>query len=260
MNKHLLALATLILCAAPFPALAQPRAGMMGGAPHGPDFSGATGKLFGDNSSFSATLNIQASGATSSGSPTTMAGKIAVTDGKTRFEMDMTKLSGGGVDPQAAASMQSMGMGSMVMISRPDRKVTYLAYPGLNAYVENPLPDSTSNAPASSFKTAVTKLGEETVDGHACVKNKVVVTDDKGTQYESTVWNAADLKNFPVKIEQNENGSITDMTFKDIKFDKVATDQFEAPAGATKYDSMMSMMQQEMMKRAMQRGANPGNP
>jgi len=35
----------------------------------------------------------------------------------------------------------------------------------------------------------------------SCVKNKVIVTDDKGDKHESTVWNATDLKNFPVKIE-----------------------------------------------------------
>ena len=38
------------------------------------------------------------------------------------------------------------------------------------------------------------------MSGHPCVENKVVVTDAKGATNEFTVWNATDLKNFPVKI------------------------------------------------------------
>jgi hypothetical protein len=39
------------------------------------------------------------------------------------------------------------------------------------------------------------------------------------------------------------------MLFKDVKLVKPEASQFEPPAGATKYDSMMNMMQNEMMKR-----------
>jgi hypothetical protein len=249
MKSHL-SIAAFILCAALTSAPAQPG---FTGAPHVPDFSGATGKLFDDYSSFSATLSIRISGAI----PTTISGRFTASDCKTRFEADMTSFTGSGIDPQKTASMLAMGMGTLISISRPDRNVKYLTYPGLNAYVEKPLSDSSSNALASRFKSETTKLGAETIDGRACIKNKVVVTVDKKDQYEFTVWNATDLKNFPVKIEQNENGTVTVMTFKDIKFDKVPADKFEVPAGATKYDNMMTMMQQEMMKRAMQNHGNP---
>jgi hypothetical protein len=89
------------------------------------------------------------------------------------------------------------------------------------------------------------------------VKNKVTVTDDKGNSYESTVWNATDMKNFPVKIEQSAGGGTVTMNFKDIKLEKPSADKFDAPAGATKYDSMSAMMQQEMMKRAAQGRGQP---
>jgi hypothetical protein len=250
MKKHL-TIAAFVFCAAFISAQAQP--GMRGASPHGLDFSGATGKLFGDNSSFSATLEMQTAQGAGNNS---VGGSIAVSDGKSRFEMDITKTAGSHMNPQQAASMQSMGMANIVMISRPDLKVSRMYYPGLNAYVEN----STSDAPApaaGAYKTDITKLGEETVDGHPCVKNKVVVTDDKGVQHESTVWNATDLKNFPVKIEQTESGTATTMLFHNIKLDKVPADKFEVPAGTTKYDNMGAMMQQEMTKRAMQNRGNP---
>jgi Domain of unknown function (DUF4412) len=250
MKKLLLSAAALALCSF-ISAQAQP--GMMS-TPRGPDFTGAAGKLFGGNSNFSATLVVQ----TVQGSDTSsMDGGITVSDGKSRFDVDLSKVAGSRMNPQQLAMMQSMGMGTMVFISRPDLKLTRLVYPGMNAYVETSTSDDSPAPAADSFKTDITKLGEETVDGHPCVKNKVVVTDDKGKTYESTVWNATDLKNFPVKIEQTQSGATITTTFKDIKLDKVPADKFEAPAGATKYDSMNSMMQQEMMKRA---GQNHGQP
>jgi hypothetical protein len=57
------------------------------------------------------------------------------------------------------------------------------------------------------------------------------------------------LKNFPVKIEQKESGMDMTSIYKDIKFAKPVASLFDPPTGYTKYDNMMSMMQQEMMKR-----------
>ena len=103
----------------------------------------------------------------------------------------------------------------------------------------------------------VTELGKETVDGHPCVKNKTVVTDKEGNQHESLVWNATDLKKFPVKIEQSQNGMKITMAFRDISFSKPTANLFDPPNDATKFDSMQSMMQQVMMKRMGGLGAPP---
>jgi len=99
------------------------------------------------------------------------------------------------------------------------------------------------------LQVETTELGKETIDGHDCIKNKVVVTGKDGTQHESTVWNATDLKSFPVKIVTQEKDNTVTMQFKDISFDKPAASQFDPPADYTKYDDMQTMMQTEMMKR-----------
>jgi hypothetical protein len=39
------------------------------------------------------------------------------------------------------------------------------------------------------------------------------------------------------------------LVFNHVKFDKPATSQFEPPTGYQKYDSIMTLMQQEMMHR-----------
>jgi hypothetical protein len=226
---------------------AQPGApGGLGGMP-GPRYSASLTKLFGDNPGFSATVENQIK--QQSGSTMSIAGTIAFLEGKSRFEMDMTKAKGSGIPADAAEQMKAMGMDTMISITRPDKKLTYLIYPGLKAYAEIPLTDSGSDTPADKFKVEPTELGKETVEGHPCVKNKVVVTDGKDGKHEFVVWNATDLKNFPVKIEQKESGMEMTSIYKDIKFAKPVASLFDPPTGYTKYDNMMSMMQQEMMKR-----------
>jgi len=66
-----------------------------------------------------------------------------------------------------------------------------------------------------------------------------------------------DLKKFPVKVETIQEGNNVTMLFKDVKVSKPEAAQFEPPADFKKYDSMMSMMQQEMMKRM---GGGMGQP
>jgi hypothetical protein len=119
----------------------------------------------------------------------------------------------------------------------------------MKAYVENPLAGTV--AAQAEYKSEVTKLGDETIDGHDCVKNKVVVTGPDGVPHESTVWNASDLHHFPLKIQMTSERGDMVMLFKDIKLDKPDASQFDVPADFTKYDSMMNLM----MSRA--RGAPP---
>ncbi len=234
-----------------FAARAQfgPGGGMGGGAGHGMSISGSTAKLFGDNSAFSANIEIRAQPGGNQGA-VTVPGKIAYSDGKSRFEMDATEAKGEAIPPAAAAQMKSMGMDKMVMISRPDKKVNYIVYPGIQSYVEMAIQDPEVDKPASDFKMEATELAKESLSGHDCVKNKVVVTDKEGAKHESTVWNATDLNKFPMRIEQSESGTSSTMTFKDVTLAKPDAKQFEVPADYKKYTDMMAMLQDVMMKKA----------
>ena len=253
--KKVFLLTTIVLVLG-LPAFAQP--GPRGGG-QGPNLGGPISKLFAANQSFSAVMVFQ--GAGPDGRNVTMPGKIYFDNGKSRFEMNMSEIQGGQISPNAAEQMKAMGMDSMISISRPDLKLAYLVYPGLNSYAEVPSRDAAASATPNDYKAETEKLGNETVDGHDCVKNKVTVTDKEGNQHESTVWNATDLKDFPVKIVATEQGHTSTMQFKNISFDKPAASNFEPPAGFTKYDDVQTMMRTEMMKKmggAM--GMQPGHP
>lgn len=248
---------TLVLLAAVITlsgsALAQP-GGRMGG---NPGLNAVLTKLFGDNKQFSADVEVQAAG-NSPQQSMTIPGKMYFDSGKTRFEINLGDAKGSQMSPAMMQQMKTMGMEKTVAISRPDTKTSYVVYPGLNAYAETPLQDPDADKPDSAFKIDSTKLGDETVDGHACVKNKVVITDDKGEKHEMTVWNATDLKKFPVKIETDENGRNTTLSFSNVKVAKQEAALFEPPASYKKYTNQREMMQQEMMKRMGVQGMHPG--
>ncbi len=217
-----------------------------GGHGSGPSITEAMAKLFGDHQQFTATMEAEAE--ISTGKTVTMPGKLSFDTGKARFEINMAEMKGSAIPPEAVEQMKSMGMDKMVSISRPDKNMVYLIYPGMQSYVENPLPGK-NDAAADDYKVESTELGKESADGHECVKNKVVVTDKKGTAHESTVWNATDLKNFPVKIESTEQGHKAVMHLKNVAFTQPEASAFEAPSGFKKYTNMQQMMQEVMMKK-----------
>ena len=253
MKKHIPVLASLFVSLSLLPALAQPGPGKGGG---GPNWGGHMSKLFGANQAFSAALEMQATD--KSGKPLTMPGKLSFDTGKSRFEFNLADMKGGQMPPGAAAQMKAMGMDENVTISLPDKNILYLVFPGMKSYVQMPLPKDNHAPTNGDFKVDITELGKDTVDGHPCVKNKYVVTDNEGAKHESTVWNATDLKKFPVKIQTAENGNDVTMLFKNVSLAKPAADIFEAPSGYKKYDNMQMLMQQQMMKAMGGAGGLPG--
>ena len=226
----------------------------------GPSYDAAMAKLFGDNPAFSADVEIQTDA--SAHEAMTIPGKMIADSGKSRFEMNLADAKGGQMSPATVDQMKSMGMDKMITISRPDTKLVYIIYPGLSSYVSNPSQDSNASKPDSAFKVESTELGKETIDGHPCIKNKVVVTDDQGKSHESTVWNATDLKKFPVKIVTTERGNTATMLFKNVNTAKPDAALFDPPSDFKKYDSMQTMMMEQMKKRmgGMNIPTPPGHP
>ncbi len=250
MKTSLPTLVAVIISAGLLSTHAQfgPRGGM--NAMSGPQLSGSMAQLFGDHSTFTAELEIQVTDK-ASGDTATVPGKLAYGEAKSRFEMEISRIKGNRMSPEMAGQMKQMGMDSMIVITRPEKKLSYLVYPGLQAYVEAPLQNTDASPSKSDFKVETTELGKETVDGRPCLKNKVIVTDKEGKKLEATVWNATapELKKFPVKIETVESGNQVVMLYKEIKLAKPAASQFDPPSGFTKYENMQTMMQQIMMKQ-----------
>lgn len=209
-------------------------------------FSGNMAKIFGEHRAFSANCEMETK---SQMGLVGVPGKMAFLDGKTRFEMDTTKVRGANMPPGAAEQMKAMGMGEMVTINRPDRKESYVIYPGLKSYAAIAIQGTDKNAADSKMDIQKTEQGKETVDGHPTTKYKVVIKDENGKEHQLTLWSASDLKDFPVKIVTSTEAGPSTVTFKDVKFAKPAENLFEPPADFQKYDDIGAMMRETMMKR-----------
>jgi hypothetical protein len=230
----------LALAAAPFLAMAQAPAGQV------PGLSDVMAKFFGDNQAFTATAIATILDADGQASMT-MPMNYAVLDGKIRSEVDMTQVKSKALEG-SAASLKQMGMDRTLSIVRPDQKKVLLIYPSLRAYAEWPITNAAAGTPNEAYKVDSTLLGKETIDGHPCEKKKVTVSGTGGEKHEAIVWNATDMRNFPVKMEMKQAAVTTVMAYSNVKFDKPDAKLFEPPTGFEKYDSVEKMMQATIMK------------
>ena len=174
----------------------------------------------------------------------TMPMTMAMRDNMLRAEMDMSQVKGGSIPPEAAGMLKQVGMDRMVTVVRPEKKATIIMYPGLQSYAEAPL----SEGEAADAKMESTEVGKETIDGHPCTKTKLTATDAKGNKQEAFVWQATDLKNFPIQMQMAQKGNTLIVKYQAPKLETPEASLFEIPAGYTKYPSIQALMQAAMMK------------
>ncbi len=151
-------------------------------------------------------------------------------DGKVRLEIDLSQAQSKEFTAGNLAALKQAGMDHFVSIFRPDRKVTYLVYPGVHSYQELPQSKAETEATANGLKLERSALGKETLDGHPCTKNRVVVKGSKGSVLEAVTWNATDLKDLPILVEMKQGDKTVLMHFTDVRFVKPGEKQFEVPA------------------------------
>src|SRR5262249_44209986 len=147
------------------------------------------------------------------------------------------------VPPGTADALKQMGMSRVISLVRPDKKLIHIIYPDQKCYLNMTLPPEEAEAADKSVKLEKTPLGKETLDGHPCVKNKVVTPAvDKAQAMEATTWNATDLKDFPVQIQTQEKGNTTIMRFKQVQLAKPEAKDFELPADYKQYNDQQELI------------------
>ena len=212
-----------------------------------PGLNAALVRLFGNVTGFTAQLEIRVTD--TNGTETLNAPmKFSLLDGKMRGDLDVTKLKSKDLPALAASAASSVGMDRVITLVRPDKKETYLLYPKFEACVVAPLDDEDISALKKPAKLDKTPLARETLDGHPCVKSKVVVTEPDGRKHAATVWNATDLKDFPVQIQTVDNGDTIVMRFRQVKFERPVAADFDLPAGTTKYNDATELTQAVLKK------------
>lgn len=255
LNLPATAVATLLLFTASACLAQLPTPGSAGTL--GTDFA-TLSKLFGEHTGFSAKSDVRVYDK-SQKETTSVAMNFACLDHKSRVEIDITQMKSKDMPAGAAAAVKQMGMDHLITIVLPEKKARYLIFPGLQSYVNTPLTTEETDAFAKNPKLEKTALGKETLDGHACVKNKVTATDDKGAKTEFTVWNATDLKDFPVQIMTKEKDDTVIIRYKEIKLARPDLKQFDVPADFKEYRDYLALMQAATMKMMNESAAPPPN-
>jgi len=208
-----------------------------------PAWTAALPKLFGDTKAFSAQSDMRA--LDKAGKETvSMSMGFAMLDRQIRMTIDIGQIKSSQMPPGAVAAMKQIGMDRTVAIMSPQRKLMLVIYPTVQAYLEMPMPDQMTT-PEKDIKLSKSKVGAETIDGHPCVKYKIVITDAAGQKNEGIAWCATDMAEFPIQMQMQDRDTGGTMTthFRDIKIVKPEAKDFEAPTAFKKYSDPMQLMQ-----------------
>jgi hypothetical protein len=209
------------------------------GSPTGMD--AAMIKLFGNVNAFTAKANVQVLDKEKKETTSVPLG-FSLLDQKVRVEIDVTQIMSKQLAEEDVAGMKQMGLAQIISIIRPDKKATYVIYPSQKSFLRMPMSKEESDVLEANPKIEKSPLGKETIDGHPCTKNKVVVTSSQSKTLEATTWNASDLKDFPLQIETTDKETTSIIRFKDVRFTKTDPAQFEPTAGYTEYKDQMDLM------------------
>jgi hypothetical protein len=221
------------------------RAQMAMGSP--PGWNAAMTRLFGDIHAFTAKAELRVLDKTGKESIRVPI-NFALLDRRVRMDIEMTQMKGPQAPPEQIASLKQLAMDRLACIIRPDTKMTQILFPSLTAYVEMPLPEEEAAALNADLKMEKNPLGRETIDGHSCAKQRVVMTDKRGQKFEFIVWYAADLKDFPLQAQLNDAGANVVIRYQNVQFDRPDKKQFDAPSGYTRHKDFIQLMQAAALK------------
>lgn len=208
-------------------------------------FNPALLQLFGSHKAFTGTTDLRMTDRMNK-ELVRMPMQMQFLDGKVRAEVNLKQITASAMGEEGLAMFKQAGMEQVVSILRPDRKVSIVAFAPAKVFTQEPMTPEDVAGFALKYEVKLTELGRETINNHPCIKNQVTVSNSRGERIQGTVWNATDLKQFPVKILLPEGDSIIEMSFRDVKLQKPDSTVFEAPAGFTRFESMEKLIQSRL--------------
>lgn len=203
-------------------------------------------RLFGTNTAFTAQAEVQILGVDQKervGMPMT----FTRLDNKIRVEVDMARMRNR-EQPDALARMAPLGLDRVISLICPEQRTTWVAFPKLQSVVKLAMPPAEADAFLKKARVERIRLAPEKMEGHPCVKQRVVITDDKAEKHEATVWTATDLRGFPVCVATREGNDTVVMRFRQVQFTRADAKVFEPPAGYTEYADMQALMAGAVVK------------
>ena len=161
---------------------------------------------------------------------------IMVTQG---FETPMAKMG-------AKTRVENVGMKGIVTIVLGDAKKTITLNTNKKLYHEQPIQQQDQMVsyyePDMVFEKK--KIGTEKIDGHPCNKYDAVYyrKSSPNEKHKAVIWEATDLKDFPIKMEFAAPQGKTTIMYKDVKLGAAKASMFDVPKGYKKANSVQEVM------------------
>ena len=206
---------------------------------HGSAFIGGTSPadvfrelavLFGADAAFSARIDV----VRESGTRPTLRQRLTyrLAPGRLRVDEDINETTG---MPGDGARQKEKGIDLQTRIVQLEPPMTYMIFPNVTAYAAYADP-----SPAS-VQVERSPLGEETVDGVACLKHRILLKE-AGETAEVTLWTRKDDPRIPVKLHETTHEETT-ATFRDVKWETPPAAVFEVPKDYARFDSVRKVLE-----------------
>ena len=88
---------------------------------------------------------------------------FAFLDGKVRLEIDLARMQSKDLPASTITGLKERGMDRVISVFRPDKKATYVMYPGIQSYVTVPVPKAEAEVSETRLKLEKSALGNETI-------------------------------------------------------------------------------------------------
>lgn len=136
------------------------------------------------------------------------------------------------------ASPEARMFSRMAFIEIAAEKRVYTLYPELKKYMDAEL----VKPRGKEVRIDRERLGEETIDGHRCVRYRITITPEDGKPYGGLIWEAKNLDNFVIKAEFEEQGVKSVIELRNVKFVTPPAVLFQVPKGFDRASNMMELM------------------
>jgi ankyrin repeat protein len=173
--------------------------------------------------------------------------KYAYLDGKIRMESAFSEqwMALFAMSAPDTNAIKRAGMDAMVEICVPDKKKMYVIFPNAKTTCEMDLPPEIHPPQPGDLKVEREAAGTEVIDGHRCLKSKITIVEKRPgaegqeEKMEGMLWEAEDLKGFPIKTEVHFGGMFrSTQVFTDVKLAEPNQSLFAPPAGFKRYQSV----------------------
>ena len=80
-------------------------------------------------------------------------------------------------------------------------------------------------------------------------QNRVRMTDEQGQVLEFVVWNAGDLRDFPLQAQLNDGGANVLIRYRNVQLTKPDARQFDPPKDYTRHKDFGQLFQAAVLKQ-----------